>query len=128
MFPELMGMFGQSCAESRRDHGASQPFGGDTNPVTGVAAALLGSLGLLMGLATLFGLLAAQELRFSFAGVAVIAVVVLGCSYAGFYFGRLAPQVTSRHLGLAKFGMLAAVAGMMLSAALIVIAAARLIL
>ena len=118
-------VLGQNAAEARRNSSGSASFPDKhADALTGVAAAILGSFGLLIGLiATSIGLL--REPGESIAAIAIIAFIGLGCSWSGSYFGHRAPHVTSRFLGLAKYAVVASVAGMILSVVSLLVAAAR---
>jgi hypothetical protein len=129
MFSELLGMlFGQTAADAIRNS-KNPPRPWDTSSLVGVACAILGSAGLLLGLLViLLGQLASATSRTHAAALAIIATVGLGCSYFAYHFGRSAPQVTQRHLGLARFGVIASVPGMVVSVVAVVASVVKIFL
>lgn len=126
MFTELLAMVvGQNAAESLRGSKGSRNLLPQerTDAFSGVASAFLGIVGLAIGmLATLGGLLAFPGK--SFAALAIVAGIGFGCSCAAYHFGRRVPHVTDRFLGMAKFAVMAASAGMVLAVLSLVLAAA----
>jgi hypothetical protein len=130
MFADLLALvIGQNAAEALRVSKNSRDVLPQerTDALSGAASAVLGSFGFLIGLsATLGGLLA--DTGKSFAALAIIAGIGLGCSYAGYYFGRRAPHVTRRFLGMAKYAVVASAAGMVLAGVSLVLIAARIFL
>lgn len=130
MFSELLALvIGQNAAESLRDSKGSRDLLPQerTDALSGPVSAVLGSFGVLIGLsATRWGLLA--ESGNTFAAIAIIAGIGLGCSYAGYYIGRRAPLVTRRFLGTAKFAVATSAAGMVLASASLVLTVVRILL
>jgi len=116
MMSDLIGMLvGQSVADAtrhRKEAGELFP-GGDPDSISGAASAALGSFGLLLGLSAV--LVAIQpDTEGSLAVTLIIAVIAFGCASFGIHFGRRAPMVTRRFLGLARYGVLASLAGVLL--------------
>jgi FtsH-binding integral membrane protein len=127
MFGELLAMlFGQNAAESLRDSKTSRSSspGGDTDALSGAASALLGSVGLLIGLSATLAAFATEP-RTSLVAIVIIAAIGFGCSYFGYQFGRRAPHVTRRFLGMAKYAVVVSAAGMILPVVSLVVTAAR---
>jgi hypothetical protein len=118
----LGGLFGSNKAR--------QPFPeGETNASFGAASAFFGSLGLLSSLlAAPFAVLEGPTREMSLGAIASVATIGLLCSYIGYHFGRRAPQVTRRRLGMAKYGVVVSVPGILLSAVALVICGARTLL
>jgi hypothetical protein len=94
-----------------------------TDAFSGAASAALGTLGFLIGLAATLGGLATDP-RKSFVALAIIAAIGFGCSYFGYRFGRRAPHVTRRFLGMAKYAVVISAAGMVLPVVSLVVAVA----
>lgn len=127
MLGELLALvIGQNAAEALR--GSNKSRGRipeeQTDALSGAASAVLGSIGLLIGLSAILGGLLADPGR-SFVALAIIAGIGFGCSYFGYYFGRRAPHVTDRFLGMAKYAVVVSAAGMVLSVVSLVVTAAR---
>jgi hypothetical protein len=72
-----------------------------------LALPVLGNLGLLIGLSATRGGFPADP-RKVFGALAIIAAIGLDCSYFGYYFGRRAPHVTRRFLGMAQYAVVSA--------------------
>jgi hypothetical protein len=107
MFGELLALlFGQNAAEALRNSKSTRALLSEqhTDALSGAASAALGSLGFIIGLAAALGGLATDP-RKSFGALAIIAAIGLGCSYFGYYFGRRAPHVTRRFLGMAQYAV-----------------------
>jgi hypothetical protein len=107
MLGELLALlFGQNAAEALRDSKNSRALlpSEHTDALSGAASAVLGSLGLLIGLSATPGGFPADP-RKGFGALAIIAAIGLGCSYFGYYFGRRAPHVTRRFLGMAQYAV-----------------------
>lgn len=130
LFAELLALvIGQNAAEALRDSKNSRDVlpQEHTDALSGAASAVLGSFGLLIGLgATLGGLL--SDPGRSFAALAIIASIGLGCTYSGYYFARRAPHVTRQFLGMAKYAVVVSAAGMVLPAVALVVTATRIFL
>lgn len=127
MFRDLLALvIGQNAADTLRDSKRSRDLLPQerTDAYSGAASAVLGSFGLLIGVLATRGALLADSGR-NFAALAIIAVLGLGCSYSGYYFGRRAPRVTRRFLGLARYAVVTAVAGAAFAVASLVLIAVR---
>jgi hypothetical protein len=107
-----------------------QPFPeGDTNASFGAASAFFGSLGLLFSLlAAPIAVLEGPTPEMSLGAIASVATIGLTCSYIGFLFGRKAPHVTRRRLGMAKYAVVVSIPGVLLSVVALVICAVRIFL
>ena len=130
MFSELLALvIGQNAVESLRTSKDSRALVPDTltDSLSGVASSVLGTIGVAIGVFATMGGLRADSSS-SFVALAIIAGIGLGCSYFGSYFGRRAPYVTRRFLGMAKYAVLVSPAGMVLPVVAVVIAAARVFL
>jgi hypothetical protein len=130
MFADLIGLlFGQIAAESTRDptKRGSTYFDKNTDALSGAASAALGSFGLLLGLSSAL-IAALADTSASFVAGIIIAIVGFGCSYFGSYFGRRAPYVTDRFLGMARYAVVVSSVGAVASVATPVIAAVKIFL
>ena len=130
MFGELLGLlFGQIAAESTRDpkrRGAT--FLDDrTDKLSGAASAVLASFGLLLGLSSTF-MAALADTSASFVPIAIIAIVGFGCSCFASYFGRRAPHVTDRFLGMARYAVVVSSVGAIVCVLSPVVAAVKIFL
>ncbi len=124
----LAQLFGHLAVEALRDSKKTiaPPSEGDTNVSLGAASACFGSLGLLFGL--LIAVIAVPErptLGTSFGVVAIFTAIGFACSCVGFHFGRRAPHVTPRHLGIAKYGVVVSALAMVLVVVVLVASAAK---
>lgn len=128
MFVDLFSLvIGQRAAESLRDSKTSRDVLPQerTDALSGAASAVIASFGVLIGLAATLtaGLMA--DPKGSLAAIAIIAGVGFGCSYFGYYFGRRAPHVTDRFLGMAKYAVVVSAVGMVLPLVSLAVAAVR---
>jgi hypothetical protein len=130
MFGELIGLlFGQIAAESTKDpeKRGSTFLDGKEDALSGVASAILGSFGLLLGLSSLWLIDSADTITGFFA-IVIIAILGFGCSYFGSYFGRRAPHVTNRFLGVARYAAVISSVGAIVCVASPLVAAAKIFL
>jgi hypothetical protein len=107
-----------------------QPFPeGDTHASFGAASAFFGSLGILFALLiTPAAVLQGPTPGMSLGAIASVATIGLVCSCIGLHFGRKAPHVTRRRLGMAKYGVVVSTPGLLLSALSLVVCAVRIFL
>lgn len=130
MFGQLVGLlFGQVAAESTKDpeKRGSTFLDGKEDAQSGVASALLGSFGLLLGLFSLWLSVSAVTAA-GFAAIVTIAILGFGCSCFGSYFGRRAPHVTDRFLGMARYAVVVSSLGAIVCVVSPVVAAAKIFL
>jgi hypothetical protein len=120
IFGELLGgLFGSKKPR--------QPFPeGDTHASFGVASAFFGSLGVLFALLiTRVAVFDGPTPGMGLGAIASVGTIGLVCSCIGLHFGRKAPLVTRRRLGMAKYGVVVSIPGLLLSALTLVVCAVR---
>lgn len=130
MFGELIGLlFGQIAAESTRDPDkrGSTFLDDKTDALSGLASAGLGSFGLLLGLSSALMSVRADTIA-GFAVIIIIAAIGFGCSYFASYFGRRAPYVTDRFLGMARYAVVVSSVGAVACVVSPVVAAVKIFL
>jgi len=127
---DLLGDLLAGVAGDALTHGAKQPHfaEGPVNASLGALAAFAGTLGFVFSLMALLS--ATFKESYLDMGAAIVVGFGLfswGACYGALRAGRKAPSVTARHLGLAKFGIVVAVPGLIVASVALTLTIIRLV-